>query len=95
MSSTGAKKGVLGIKKKHEEQLSGVKSSIERTDIELNSGDYYPTGDEYILVYETTKRLIPPQGIPPNVGVVVNNVETLEHVLCVRRSPRNHKVHYR
>ncbi len=39
--------------------------------------DFYPSGDEYILVYEATGRLIPPQGIPLDVGVVVNNVETL------------------
>jgi Na+-translocating ferredoxin:NAD+ oxidoreductase RnfC subunit len=43
-------------------------------------GDFYPTGDEYILVYETTKRLIPPQGIPLDVGVLVNNVETLRNI---------------
>ncbi|MGA7161137.1 MAG: 4Fe-4S dicluster domain-containing protein [Bacteroidota bacterium] len=81
MSSTGAKKGILGIKKKYEEKLNGVKASLERTNIELKLlGDYYPTGDEYILVYETTKRLIPPQGIPLDVGIVVNNVETLRNM---------------
>ena len=81
MSSTGAKKGILGVKKKYEEQLGGVKSSLGRTNIELKLlGDYYPTGDEYILVYETTKRLIPPQGIPLDVGIVVNNVETLRNM---------------
>ncbi len=81
MSSTGAKKAILGVKKKYEEQLAGVKSSLEKTNIELRLlGDYYPTGDEYILVYETTKRLIPPQGIPLDVGIVVNNVETLRNM---------------
>jgi Na+-translocating ferredoxin:NAD+ oxidoreductase RnfC subunit len=81
ISSTGAKKGILGVKKKYEEQLGGVKSSLGRTNIELKLlGDYYPTGDEYILVYETTKRLIPPQGIPLDVGIVVNNVETLRNM---------------
>jgi len=81
MSSTGAKKGILGVKKKYEERLGGVKSSLGPTNIELKLlGDYYPTGDEYILVYETTKRLIPPQGIPLDVGIVVNNVETLRNM---------------
>ena len=32
------------------------------------------------LVHEVTGRLIPPAGIPLNVGVVVNNVETLANV---------------
>jgi Na+-translocating ferredoxin:NAD+ oxidoreductase RnfC subunit len=43
-------------------------------------GDYYPSGDEYELVYSATGRLIPAAGIPLNVGCVVNNVETLYNV---------------
>ena len=43
-------------------------------------GDFYPSGDEYELVYTATGRLIPPAGIPLNVGCVVNNVETLYNV---------------
>ncbi|MBU1299786.1 MAG: 4Fe-4S dicluster domain-containing protein [Bacteroidetes bacterium] len=78
--STGSKKALLGVKKKNEEHLFGIKKAAENTGIELRwSGDYYPTGDEYVLVYETTKRLIPPQGIPLDVGIVVNNVETLRN----------------
>jgi Na+-translocating ferredoxin:NAD+ oxidoreductase RnfC subunit len=81
MISTGAKKGILGVKKKYEEELVGITSAIHKEGIELSLlRDYYPTGDEYILVYETTKRLIPPQGIPLDIGVVVNNVETLRNI---------------
>jgi Na+-translocating ferredoxin:NAD+ oxidoreductase RnfC subunit len=43
-------------------------------------GDFYPSGDEYELVYEATGRLIPAAGIPLHVGCVVNNVETLYNV---------------
>ncbi len=43
-------------------------------------GDFYPSGDEYELVYHATGRLIPPAGIPLQVGCVVNNVETLYQV---------------
>lgn len=78
--STGSKKAIVGVKQKHEESLSGLKKAAENTNIQLNwLGDFYPTGDEYVLVYETTKRLIPPQGIPLDVGIVVNNVETLRN----------------
>ena len=81
MASTGAHKGILGVKKKYEERLGSVKTAVEGKNIELKLlGDYYPTGDEYILVFETTKRLIPPQGIPLDVGIVVNNVETLRNM---------------
>jgi len=48
-------------------------------------GDFYPSGDEYELVYSATGRLIPPAGIPINVGCVVNNVETLYNVEAAAR----------
>ncbi len=34
----------------------------------------------YELVYHATKRLIPPKGLPLDVGCVVNNVETYFNV---------------
>ncbi len=78
--STGSKKAIIGIKQKNEEALSGLIKAAKNTNIEFKFlGDFYPTGDEYVLVYETTKRLIPPQGIPLDVGIVVNNVETLRN----------------
>jgi Na+-translocating ferredoxin:NAD+ oxidoreductase RnfC subunit len=81
MQATGASKGIIGVKKKYEERLHGLSSALKGSAIKLHwLGDFYPTGDEYILVYETTKRLIPPQGIPLDVGVVVNNVETLRNI---------------
>ena len=80
MSATGAQNGIIGVKKKYEDKVVGIKSALLGTDITIQFlGDYYPTGDEYVLVYETTKRLIPPQGIPLDVGVVVHNVETLRN----------------
>lgn len=42
--------------------------------------DFYPAGDEHVLVYEVTGRLVPAGGIPLARGVVVNNVETLMNV---------------
>ncbi|MCX6120289.1 MAG: 4Fe-4S dicluster domain-containing protein [Ignavibacteriales bacterium] len=81
MSATGAQQGIIGVKKKYEEKLDGIKLALRGTNITVQFlGDYYPTGDEYVLVYETTKRLIPPQGIPLDVGVVVHNVETLRNL---------------
>jgi Na+-translocating ferredoxin:NAD+ oxidoreductase RnfC subunit len=55
-------------------------------------GDYYPAGDEYDLVYEVTGRLIPPGGIPIQVGAVVNNVETFVNIAAAAESkPVTHK----
>ncbi len=86
MQATGAKKGILGVKKKYQERLRKLQEAMKRTEVGIHwLGDFYPTGDEYVLVYETTKRLIPPQGIPLNVGAVVNNVETLRNISLASR----------
>lgn len=81
MESTGAKQGIIGVKEKNKAVIEVLSGTIKDSNIKLFLlGDFYPSGDEYILVYEATKRLIPPQGIPLDVGVVVNNVETLYNI---------------
>ncbi len=81
MESTGARTGIIGVKEKNTAAIAALSAAIGKLDIRLHLlGDFYPSGDEYILVYEATRRLIPPQGIPLDVGVVVNNVETLYNI---------------
>jgi Na+-translocating ferredoxin:NAD+ oxidoreductase RnfC subunit len=81
MEMTGAKAGKFGIKTKNAESLAALKRSLRDPRIEfVMLGDFYPSGDEYELVYSATGRLIPPAGIPLQVGCVVNNVETLYNV---------------
>lgn len=40
----------------------------------------YPTGDEVILIYEVTGRVVRPGGLPIEAGVVVFNVETMYNI---------------
>jgi Na+-translocating ferredoxin:NAD+ oxidoreductase RnfC subunit len=81
MKATGAAEGIIGVKEKNVTAIDALKAEVKDANIRLFTlGDFYPSGDEYILVYEATRRLIPPQGIPLNVGVVVNNVETLYNI---------------
>jgi len=40
----------------------------------------YPMGDEVVLIYEATGRVVPPGGLPIQVGIVVFNVETMYNV---------------
>src|SRR5699024_6134547 len=40
----------------------------------------YPMGDEIILIYEVTKRIVAPGSLPFTQGVIVSNVETLYNV---------------
>lgn len=39
--------------------------------------EIYPAGDEVVLIYEATGRVVPPGAIPSSVGVTVFNVETM------------------
>jgi Na+-translocating ferredoxin:NAD+ oxidoreductase RnfC subunit len=81
MQATGARQGILGVKAKNAGAIAALTAALDDDDVRIHTlGDFYPSGDEYILVYEATGRLIPPQGIPLDVGVVVNNVETLYNI---------------
>jgi len=81
MEAVGAKAGVIGIKAKKKLAVEAVSAACKGTALRVQLlGDYYPAGDEYDLVYEVTGRLIPPGGIPIQVGVVVNNVESFVNI---------------
>jgi Na+-translocating ferredoxin:NAD+ oxidoreductase RnfC subunit len=80
IESTNAKKGYFGIKEKNEKAISAINKHLNGKTELTKLGDFYPSGDEFELVYEATKRLIPPAGIPLDVGCVVNNVETLYNI---------------
>jgi Na+-translocating ferredoxin:NAD+ oxidoreductase RnfC subunit len=81
MEATGAKRGKFGIKEKNTEAVEAIRRQLGNKAIDLVLlGDFYPSGDEFELVPAATGRLIPPAGIPLQVGCVVNNVETLYNV---------------
>lgn len=81
INATGAKLGYFGLKGKNQNAVEKISPLVLKGgDKMVELGDFYPAGDEYELVYEATKRLIPAGGIPLNVGCVVNNVETLLNV---------------
>jgi RnfABCDGE-type electron transport complex C subunit len=79
---TGAKRGVLAVKKKNKKAIAALEkaiSSYPRLEI-VTVGNFYPIGDEHLLVYEVTGSTIPIGGIPLDVGVLVQNVTTLANV---------------
>lgn len=81
MKATKARRGKFGVKEKNAAAVQAVAAHLDSRAIEMTLlGDFYPSGDEYELVYSATGRLIPPAGIPLQVGCVVNNVETLYNV---------------
>ena len=77
----GAEQAIIGIKGKHKEVIEILEERIKALGLEdyVKVGilpDMYPAGDEQVLVYELTGRIVPETGIPINVGCVVCNVET-------------------
>ncbi len=73
----GAKRCVIGIKEKYVEVIAQLERNLPPGFEIARLRDTYPAGDEFLLVYDVTKRVIPPGGLPLNVGCVVNNVETM------------------
>lgn len=71
----------VAVKRKNADVLERFQQHLARYDFQtLVYPDVYPAGDEYLLVYEITGRLIPPGGIPLQVGAVVDNVETIINI---------------
>lgn len=93
MEAVGAKTGIVGIKAKNRHAIEAVEAVIDDGAVHIKQlGDYYPAGDEYDLVYESTGRLIPPGGIPLQVGAVVSNVETFINIAAAAEGlPVTHK----
>lgn len=81
LSSVSAHCGIIGIKSKNQRAIDAFRPLLSNPALSIcELGDFYPSGDEYELVHNATGRLIPPGGIPLNVGCVVNNVETLFNI---------------
>ena len=78
----GAKEVLIGIKGKNMHLLDkDVVRSFRGTRIKIKEiPDVYPAGDEVMLTYETTGKIIPEGAIPIMVGVMVINVETVFNI---------------
>ena len=72
----GAGASVVGIKGKYQDVIAGLRPKLHAKMTIHELHDSYPTGDEFILVYDVTGRIIPPGKLPLVVGCVVTNVET-------------------
>ncbi|MFQ5790322.1 MAG: 4Fe-4S dicluster domain-containing protein [Acidobacteriota bacterium] len=81
MQQVNSSRGIIAIKQKHHELIAKLESVAAKRSIAVHPlEDFYPAGDEFITVFETTGRVIPPGGIPLDVGCLVMNVETMLNV---------------
>lgn len=84
MDLTGADRGIICLKGKHKKALAAVTEAVAADGdprlrvFELE--DFYPAGDEHVLVKEVLGRKVPEAGIPLRAGVVVSNIESLYNV---------------
>lgn len=94
VAATGAGRGVIGIKRKYTEIAEIFREAMAGTGLELVQLDnFYPAGDEQVLVHEVTGKTIPPLGLPKDVGAVVANVGTLAAVSkAMDGTPVTHKI---
>ncbi len=77
--AVGAKELVIGIKKAYTktiDALNGVIGAYPEVRLGLLD-EVYPAGDEVVLIYEVTKKVVRPGGLPIEQGVAVFNVETV------------------
>ena len=80
MALVGARDGIIGIKDKYTDVMDGLDPLLPSGVRILPLRDSYPAGDEFLLVYDAIGRIIPPGGLPKDVGAVVVNVETLVNI---------------
>ena len=77
MKAVNAKKAIIGVKKKNTNLIKHLQPLLDET-MELSPlRDFYPSGDEITLIYETTGRIIGAGSLPISEGIVVSNVETI------------------
>lgn len=88
LDAMGAKEAIIGIKGKNMHLLDKkILRSLDGTRVKVKEiPDIYPAGDEVVLTYETTGKIIPEGSIPIMVGVMVINAET---VLNIHRAIEN------
>lgn len=82
MDATGARSGVLAVKEKNSGAVAASQKAVAgdpRLRLEL-LGDYYPAGDEMVLIRQVTGRMVPPGQLPFTAGVTVSNVTTFAQV---------------
>lgn len=77
-AAVGARRGIIAIKRKYTAAGERFAPLLAGRPLELaRLENFYPAGDEHVLVHEILGRAIPPLGLPRDVGAVVSNVGTL------------------
>jgi Na+-translocating ferredoxin:NAD+ oxidoreductase RnfC subunit len=82
VEATGAREGLFATKEHYHGAVAALNRELPAfPGLRLVTlGNYYPLGDEQVLVYEILNRIVPEGGLPLARGVLVLNVESLMNV---------------
>ena len=76
----GAARAVIALKESYAQEIAALRAAIDAAsspvELFLLKG-FYPAGDEQVQVLEVAGRVVPPGGIPLDVGCVVSNAATM------------------
>lgn len=80
--TVNAKEVIIGVKGAYKETVLAVEAELKSFPlIRMHKlPEVYPAGDEVILIYEATGKVVAPGSIPIESGVAVFNVETILNV---------------
>lgn len=84
-------KCIIAVKSAYINTINAVKEKIgnyKKLELKIIP-DVYPAGDEVVLIYETTGKVVPEGSIPISVGAVVLNVETALNIYKAWKINRN------
>lgn len=76
----GAQRAVIALKGSYAEEIAALEAAIQAANVPVelfHLKGFYPAGDEQVQVCEVTGRVVPPGGIPLDVGCVVSNAATM------------------
>lgn len=78
----GAKEAIIGIKGEYTKAIEALEAYLEEFPLVRihRLPNAYPMGDEVVLIYEATGKVVRPGGLPIECGVAVFNVETVYNV---------------
>ena len=76
----GAKRCIVGIKRKYKDLIRHLETSCGEHIELFPLNDYYPAGDEILLTYETTGRVVEAGALPITQNVLIHNVETILNI---------------
>ena len=80
--SIGAREAIIVLKPSYKSTIEAVEAEIsayKSMSLKLCK-EVYPAGDEVVLIYEATGRVVKPGGLPVDIGVAVFNVETVYNI---------------